>query len=43
MGNRSAGLADLRRPQNRTGQLWSFWQEDFVVGVSTLREALTLD
>ncbi len=35
MGNRVAGLADLRRPQIRTRNLWALWQVDYVVGVST--------
>jgi hypothetical protein len=43
MGNRVAGLADLRRPQIRTRNLWALWQVDYVVGVNTLREASTLD
>jgi hypothetical protein len=43
MGSPAAGLADLRRPQIRTRQLWGYWQEDYVVGDSTLGEILTLD
>ncbi|MGA7140558.1 MAG: hypothetical protein WBX29_00965 [Nitrososphaeraceae archaeon] len=30
-------------PQIRTRQLSAYWQEDYVVGVSTLGETLTLD
>ena len=40
MGNRAAGLGDLRPPQIRTRQLWAFWQMDYVVGVSTLRAGI---
>ena len=43
MGNPAAGLADLRRPQIRTRQLWASGKMDNVVGVSTLGETLTLD
>jgi len=43
MENRAAGLADLRRLKIRTRRLWALWQVDYVVDVSTLREALTLD
>jgi hypothetical protein len=42
MGNRAAGLADLRHPKSGLDSC-AYWQEDYVVGVSTLGETLTLD
>ena len=42
-GSPAAWLAGLRRPQIRTRQLLAYWQEDYVVGVITSGETLTLD
>ena len=36
MGNRAAGLGDLRSIHIKTRQLWAFWQMEYFVGVSTL-------
>ncbi|HET7242850.1 MAG TPA: hypothetical protein VFI64_05865 [Nitrososphaeraceae archaeon] len=36
MGNRAAGLGDLRPLRIGTRQLWAFWQMDYILGASTL-------
>ncbi|MGA8403479.1 MAG: hypothetical protein WB664_01565, partial [Nitrososphaeraceae archaeon] len=42
-GKSSSRISRSPTPQFRTRQLWAYWQEDYVVGVSTLGETLTLD